>query len=52
METIEQTLELMDELRPTAVIAFTGIRVLRARAGRIALRDGQIDADDNLRSEF
>ena len=48
-ETIDQTLELMDELKPTAVIAFTGIRVLPGTGMvEIALRDGQIDADDNL----
>jgi len=49
VETIEQTLELMEELKPTAVIAFTGIRVLPGTGMvEIALRDGQIDADDNL----
>jgi radical SAM superfamily enzyme YgiQ (UPF0313 family) len=48
-ETIEQTLALMEELEPTAVIAFTGIRVLPGTGMvEIALRDGQIDADDNL----
>jgi radical SAM superfamily enzyme YgiQ (UPF0313 family) len=48
-ETVEQTLELMDELRPTAVIAFTGIRVLPGTGMvEIALRDRQIDPDDNL----
>jgi radical SAM superfamily enzyme YgiQ (UPF0313 family) len=48
-DTVEQTLTLMDELRPTAVIAFTGIRVLPGTGMvEIALRDGQIDADDNL----
>jgi radical SAM superfamily enzyme YgiQ (UPF0313 family) len=48
-DTVEQTIELMDELRPTAVIAFTGIRVLPGTGMvEIALRDGQIDADDNL----
>lgn len=48
-ETVEQTLELMEELKPTAVIAFTGIRVLPGTGMvEIALRDGQIDADDNL----
>ena len=39
----------MDELEPTAVIAFTGIRVLPGTGMvEVALRDGQIDADDNL----
>ena len=39
----------MDELQPTAVIALTGIRVLPGTGMvEIALRDGQIDADDNL----
>ncbi len=48
-ETVEQTLALMEELQPTAVIAFTGIRVLPGTGMvEIALRDGQIDADDNL----
>jgi radical SAM superfamily enzyme YgiQ (UPF0313 family) len=48
-ETIEETLRLMDELEPTAVIAFTGIRVLPGTGMvEVALRDGQIDADDNL----
>jgi radical SAM superfamily enzyme YgiQ (UPF0313 family) len=48
-ETIDQTLSLMEELQPTAVIAFTGIRILPGTGMvSIALRDGQIDADDNL----
>jgi radical SAM superfamily enzyme YgiQ (UPF0313 family) len=48
-ETVTETLDLMDELRPTAVIAMTGIRVLPGtEMVEIALRDGQIDADDNL----
>ena len=39
----------MEELRPTAVIAMTGIRILPGTGMvEIALRDGQIDADDNL----
>jgi hypothetical protein len=39
----------MDELRPTAVIAMTGIRILPGTGMvELALRDGQIDADDNL----
>jgi len=47
--TVADTLALMDELKPTAVIAFTGIRVLPGTGMvDIALRDGQIDADDNL----
>ncbi|HUI25321.1 MAG TPA: lipid biosynthesis B12-binding/radical SAM protein [Candidatus Kryptonia bacterium] len=48
-QTIADTLALMDELKPTAVIAFTGIRVLPGTGMvDIALRDGQIDPDDNL----
>jgi radical SAM superfamily enzyme YgiQ (UPF0313 family) len=49
VESVEETLALMDELKPTAVIAFVGIRVLPG-TGMVeaALRDGQIDADDNL----
>ncbi len=48
-ETVAATLALMDEVRPTAVIALTGIRVLPGTGMvDIALRDGQIDADDNL----
>jgi radical SAM superfamily enzyme YgiQ (UPF0313 family) len=48
-QTVSETLALMDELRPTAVIAMTGIRVLPGTGMvDIALRDGQIDADDNL----
>jgi radical SAM superfamily enzyme YgiQ (UPF0313 family) len=48
-QTVTETIELMDELTPTAVIALTGIRVLPGTGMvEIALRDGQIDADDNL----
>ncbi|HXQ23021.1 MAG TPA: lipid biosynthesis B12-binding/radical SAM protein [Candidatus Acidoferrales bacterium] len=48
-ETVSETIDLMDELKPTAVIALTGIRVLPGTGMvEIALRDGQIDADDNL----
>lgn len=48
-QTVAETIELMDELKPTAVIALTGIRVLPGTGMvEIALRDGQIDADDNL----
>lgn len=48
-ETVEQTIALMEELRPTAVIAFIGIRVLPGTGMvDLALRDGQIDPDDNL----
>ena len=48
-QTVAATLALMDELQPTAVIALTGIRVLPGTGMvDIALRDGQIDADDNL----
>jgi radical SAM superfamily enzyme YgiQ (UPF0313 family) len=48
-QTVAETIALMDELQPTAVIALTGIRVLPGTGMvEIALRDGQIDADDNL----
>jgi radical SAM superfamily enzyme YgiQ (UPF0313 family) len=48
-QTVTETLALMDELRPTAVIALTGIRVLPGtEMVDIAVRDGQIDPDDNL----
>jgi radical SAM superfamily enzyme YgiQ (UPF0313 family) len=48
-QTVTETIALMDELRPTAVIALTGIRVLPGTGMvDIALRDGQIDPDDNL----
>jgi radical SAM superfamily enzyme YgiQ (UPF0313 family) len=48
-DTVEETISLMEELKPTAVIAFTGIRVLPGTGMvDIALRDGQIDPDDNL----
>jgi radical SAM superfamily enzyme YgiQ (UPF0313 family) len=48
-QTVSQTIALMDELQPTAVIAMTGIRVLPGTGMvAVALRDGQIDADDNL----
>ena len=47
--TIDETIRLMEELRPTAVIAFAGIRVLPGTGMvDVAVRDGQIDADDNL----
>jgi len=48
-QTVTETIALMDETKPTAVIAFTGIRVLPGTGMvEIALRDGQIDADDSL----
>ena len=48
-QTVTETIALMDELKPTAVIALTGIRVLPGTGMvEIALRDGQIDADDTL----
>lgn len=48
-QTVAETIELMDEIRPTAVIALTGIRVLPGTGMvEIALRDGQLDPDDNL----
>jgi radical SAM superfamily enzyme YgiQ (UPF0313 family) len=47
--SVAETIALMDELQPTAVIALTGIRVLPGTPMvDIALRDGQIDEDDNL----
>lgn len=47
--TVEETIALMAELRPTAVIAMTGIRILPGTGMvEIAVRDGQIDADDPL----
>jgi radical SAM superfamily enzyme YgiQ (UPF0313 family) len=49
MQTVSETIDLMDELKPTAVIAMTGIRILPGtEMVAIALRDGQLDADDNL----
>jgi radical SAM superfamily enzyme YgiQ (UPF0313 family) len=48
-QTVAETIALMDETRPTAVIALTGIRVLPGTGMvDIALRDGQIEADDDL----
>lgn len=48
-ETVTETLALMEELQPTAVIAMTGIRILPGTGMvEIALHDGQIDPDDNL----
>ncbi len=48
-QTVTETLALMDELEPTAVIAMTGIRILPGTGMvDLALRDGQIDADDDL----
>lgn len=49
LQTVNETIELMEETHPTAVIAMTGIRVLPGTGMvEIALRDGQIDEDDNL----
>jgi len=49
LQTVTETIDLMEELKPTAVIAMTGIRILPGTGMvEIALRDGQIDADDNL----
>jgi len=48
-QTVAETLELMDELQPTAVIAMTGIRILPGTGMvDIAIEDGQIDEDDDL----
>jgi len=47
--TVEETIALMDELAPTAVIAMTGIRVLPGTGMvDIARRDGQLDPDDPM----
>jgi len=49
LQTVSETIDLMEEVKPTAVIAMTGIRILPGTGMvEIALRDGQIDADDNL----
>ncbi len=49
LQTVSETIDLMEELKPTAVIAMTGIRVLPGTGMvEIALRDAQIDDDDNL----
>jgi radical SAM superfamily enzyme YgiQ (UPF0313 family) len=49
LQTVSETIDLMDEVRPTAVIAMTGIRILPGTGMvEIARRDGQIDDDDNL----
>jgi radical SAM superfamily enzyme YgiQ (UPF0313 family) len=47
--TVEETIQLMDELAPTAVIAMTGVRILPGtEMVDIAVADGQIDPDDDL----
>jgi radical SAM superfamily enzyme YgiQ (UPF0313 family) len=49
LQTVSETIELMDAVNPTAVIAMTGIRILPGTGMvDVALRDGQLDADDNL----
>jgi len=49
LQTVSETVALMEEVQPTAVIAMTGIRILPGTGMvEIALRDRQIDADDNL----
>jgi radical SAM superfamily enzyme YgiQ (UPF0313 family) len=49
LATVDETIALMEETQPSAVIAMTGIRILPGTGMvEIALRDGQIDADDNL----
>lgn len=49
LATVEETITLMEDLRPTAVIAMTGIRILPGtQMVEHALRDGQMDPDDNL----
>lgn len=48
-QTVAETLELMDQLEPTAVIAMTGIRILPGtEMVDLAVRDGQIEEDDDL----
>jgi radical SAM superfamily enzyme YgiQ (UPF0313 family) len=48
-QSVGETIDLMDEVKPTAVIAMTGIRILPGtEMVGIARRDGQIDDDDNL----
>jgi radical SAM superfamily enzyme YgiQ (UPF0313 family) len=48
-QTVQETIDLMEETRPTAVIAMTGIRILPGTGMvELALRDGQMDEDDNL----
>lgn len=49
LQTVNETIALMEETQPTAVIAMTGIRILPGTGMvDIALRDGQIDEDDDL----
>jgi len=49
LQTVTETIDLMEAVKPTAVIAMTGIRILPGtEMVEIALRDGQMDSDDNL----
>jgi radical SAM superfamily enzyme YgiQ (UPF0313 family) len=49
MATVQETLDLMDELKPTAVIAMTGIRILPGtEMVRIACEDGVLEPGDDL----
>lgn len=49
LATVGETIALIEELKPTAVIAMTGIRILPGtQMVEHALRDGQLDDDDNL----
>ncbi|MEO2169787.1 MAG: radical SAM protein, partial [bacterium] len=49
MATVQETLDLMDEVKPTAVIAMTGIRILPGtEMVRIACEDGVLEPDDDL----
>jgi radical SAM superfamily enzyme YgiQ (UPF0313 family) len=49
MATVEETIDLMEDLRPSAVVAMTGIRILPGtQMVEHALRDGQMEADDDL----
>ncbi|MCL5022769.1 MAG: radical SAM protein [Nitrospirae bacterium] len=48
-ETVEETVRLMDLLKPTAVVAMTGIRIYPGtEMQRLALREGVISAGEGL----
>jgi radical SAM superfamily enzyme YgiQ (UPF0313 family) len=47
--TVQETAELMDALRPTAVLAFMGVRIYpHTRLHGIALSDGVVTEEDDL----
>ena len=49
MATVQETLDLMDEVQPTAVIAMTGIRILPGtEMVRIAQQDGVLEEGSDL----